>query len=56
MAKITITMNTDNSAFEEDFVGEFKRILSEVYPTDGDVLVDSNGNTVGRVKIERNEV
>lgn len=51
MSKVTITFDTDNAAFEEDYVGEFKWVLSKIYPSDGQPVVDSNGNTIGKVEI-----
>lgn len=51
MGKIVITIHTDNAAFEEDYVGEVQRVLAKVYPTDGCPVIDSNGNTVGEVRI-----
>ena len=52
--KITIEINMDNAAFEDE--GEVKRILNDmtrkmddiVRPGDGGNLRDINGNTVGK--------
>lgn len=52
MGKITITFDTDNAAFEEDYVGEVRWVLSKIYPTDGCPVIDSNGNTIGKVEVE----
>jgi len=55
---ITITINTDNAAFEGAEVEEVSRILSELgwkiednAYIDNCSLKDINGNTVGYVKI-----
>jgi hypothetical protein len=52
---LTITINTDNAAFEDDMRGELARILRKLAkdfeqgnnPT---TIRDINGNTVGTVK------
>ncbi len=58
--KITITIATDNAAFEDYPAGEVSRILAELARTvrdreirdlDAMKLRDSNGNTVGAVKV-----
>lgn len=65
--KITITIHTENAAFEDDQYGiaqegsmpETARILGDLsrrfaagsWPMDGPIL-DYNGNTVGRVTVE----
>jgi len=56
--KITININMDNAAFEDE--GEVKRILNTmvdrmddiVRPGDGGKLRDVNGNTVGNWTVE----
>lgn len=48
---VTITIDTDNAAFEDNFDEEFHWVLSKVYAIDGYSLMDSNGNTVGNVQI-----
>lgn len=54
---ITLTVNIDNAAFQEDLSGElrsvFDRMLRKVeslYLVGGS-LIDSNGNTVGRWEV-----
>lgn len=57
---ITITLHTDNSAFEEDPATEVARILEELarrYRFAGEIedtlyLRDINGNRVGVAKVE----
>lgn len=53
MAQITITINTNNQAFEEDELGEINRILNTIVPSieleDNFKLRDINGNVVGEV-------
>ena len=56
MARLTITINTDNAAFERDAFEEVSRILRELsdelkhrsIPTK---VRDINGNTVGTVRV-----
>ena len=63
-AEITIQFDEDNAAFEDS--QEQKRLLDEAFEYarrivdagiphygEGMALVDTNGNTVGRVEIER---
>ena len=52
MGKVIIEFDTDNAAFEEDYVGEVQYVLRKIYPSDGQPVVDSNGNTIGKVTIE----
>lgn len=64
MATVTITINTDNAAFEDDMFGEVARILetqvirdmrSGQYYYVGNVstgLIDVMGNVCGKVTIE----
>ena len=57
MAKVTIEIDIDNSAFEEDPKFELDRILKEIIGR-GDLnysLRDYNGNKVGFIKIEEDE-
>lgn len=54
---ITITINTDNAAFEDDRNAEVARILDEIKEMDMTVAKDTfirdiNGNSVGRVVVE----
>ena len=56
MATVTITINTDNAAFEDDPWGEVASILESIATTmrDYQYLVsekvrDSNGNTCGSI-------
>lgn len=58
---ITITINTDNAAFEDDYAREVERILLDVarrIKHEGREagasfsLRDINGNTVGKVVVE----
>lgn len=48
---VTITIETDSAAFDENAEMEVKRILETVYLRDGWKLRDINGNTVGKVEI-----
>jgi len=55
---ITIKVNCDNAAFEDDMRGELKRILDQVVAhvvtnqrTEAN-LYDTNGNKVGTVKVK----
>jgi len=50
MAQIQININTDNQAFEDNELGELKRILETVDLVDGWQLRDINGNVVGEVR------
>jgi hypothetical protein len=66
--KIRIEFDCDNAAFEFDFAGEVNAILRKAYrnimdqsrrpkalcthPEAADVLLDTNGNTVGTVVLE----
>ena len=60
MSKVTITINTDNAAFEDALDYEVIRCLSQVRAFDGEIqtvsgdgkIRDSNGNTVGKVEVE----
>lgn len=58
MEKITITIKTGNSAFEENVSGEVARILRgladklENYHQQPTKLMDINGNKVGTVEYE----
>ena len=54
MSKVTIVINTDNAAFEEDTSGELGRIFRELADefANGDLrdngrIYDINGNSVG---------
>ena len=54
---ITITINTDNAAFEDDRNAEVARILDEIKEMDMTVAKDTfirdiNGNSVGKVVVE----
>jgi len=49
LSRITITLDTDSAAFENE--GEFEYIMRKVRPIDGYKLMDTNGNTVGRVEV-----
>lgn len=58
--KLTITINTENSAFEDDEDMEVSRILiriAERIASGTDVhkalVMDSNGNSVGQIFVER---
>lgn len=63
MATFRITINTDNAAFEDDPAAEVARILhheadrieafrpSFEHATEGDGVLDINGNTVGTLEI-----
>jgi hypothetical protein len=53
---ITITIDTESAAFEDNPEAEVKRILETVYLRDGWKLRDINGNTVGQVTIEEPEM
>jgi hypothetical protein len=58
---ITITINTDNAAFENYAAGEVSHILAQLArdvrdkdlkrDVDGLKLRDGNGNTVGKVEV-----
>lgn len=56
--KITIVFDTDNAAFEDDFAREIRAILIQAKHRifeqlkGSDKLLDTNGNTVGRVSID----
>lgn len=66
--KITIELETDNAAFEDDFRFELKQILNQAFskilsqkkrkpckctaPESIDKLLDTNGNTVGSVRAQ----
>lgn len=52
MTNLTIRIETDNAAFDDDGLAEIQRILSEVVTRLGTgkksgMLRDTNGNTVG---------
>ena len=60
--KLTVTIDMGNDAFAEDPCAELKRIFgvvnNKVAEVDGrskidNILVDVNGNSVGRVKLSR---
>jgi hypothetical protein len=55
MPKVVITINTDNAAFDDDFSQEMEYVLSQapkvITQSDGGKLRDSNGNTVGEIKV-----
>jgi hypothetical protein len=58
----TIKFETDNAAFEDDSCAEVARILRAlasrieqqgmITDCDGFAVIDSNGNTIGRVKVK----
>lgn len=62
--KVTIEFNVDNDAFKDDFAGEVQRILKKAnrelgecdqenaFDADGIRLQDSNGNTVGVLRVQ----
>ena len=66
--KVTLEINCDGAAFDEDPIGEIRRILSKApmkvlnqlrrpeslcdAPEASDKLLDINGNTVGFVRVE----
>lgn len=56
MTKITIEIETENAAFEDN-PGEFDRILRTIMDSDciedldGKPLFDGNGNSVGKVNV-----
>jgi hypothetical protein len=56
--KIIISFSDENSAFEDNGIEEYRRIMQQVMTrvynceTGEYRLQDSNGNTVGKVKIE----
>ena len=64
MATVTITINTDNAAFEDDMLGEVARILETqvvrdmrsgtyyVVGCENARVFDLNGNTCGTVSIQ----
>lgn len=52
VTKITIEIDTSNASFEDDFENEVLAVLSQVKVIDGWRLGDTNGNTVGEVKVE----
>jgi hypothetical protein len=59
MGKVTITINTDNAAFEENYNAELGWIVKELgekirrhSDVRGLKLKDSNGNTVGKVEVQ----
>lgn len=66
MARLVITINMDNSAFEPDAIPEVLSILNDVMDSVDDgilingvtetVLADSNGNIVGSLMIEGSDV
>lgn len=59
MPTVTITFNTDNAAFEDDYFGEVAHIMfvaSRMLEDNGAEpferkLLDTNGNTIGTVKV-----
>lgn len=57
MGRITITIETSNAAFDEDFHGEVCRILNTVSSrvrnegVHGMILLDTNGNSVGNLEV-----
>lgn len=53
VTKVTIEIETTNDAFEHPyFAQELNYVLIRVQAIDGKKLLDSNGNTVGTVKVE----
>ena len=61
MATVTITIHTDNAAFEDDPWGEVAYILESIAENMTDEqgltrspLIDRNGNTCGSVSIKEN--
>jgi hypothetical protein len=58
--KVTITINTDNDAFDSNFGGETASILREAakiisersFSANGYKLQDSNGNNAGTITIK----
>jgi hypothetical protein len=58
--QLTITIECDNAAFDDDFDGEIARILATLVSRltwgglqrEGERIKDSNGNTVGRYEFE----
>jgi dUTPase len=56
--KITISFSDENSAFEDNGIEEYKRIMQQVMmrvcncETGEYRLQDSNGNTIGEFRIE----
>lgn len=62
MATVTITINTDNDAFQENAEYETARILRECangiekgYIDSNSAIRDRNGNTVGQLSLEEDE-
>lgn len=59
MSKITITIYTENSAFEDDPWGQIADILQSIaddakrYNEFKDFIRDSNGNKCGTIKLEQ---
>lgn len=54
MGKVVITIETDNAAFEDAFEYEVAKVLAQVpqkLDEDGAKLRDTNGNTVGEVRV-----
>lgn len=55
--KIVVTFQTDNAAFEDGGLNEYGYVMTQVYEKiyNSEIgkhsLLDSNGNTVGNVKI-----
>lgn len=55
MTKLTITINTENAAFDDNPQQEVRRILRKMSANWGsiiDTIYDSNGNKVGNVTSE----
>lgn len=55
MTRITITFSTENAAFEDNGEQEIQRVMRRA--TDaifhgGGKLMDTNGNTIGKVEVE----
>ena len=52
VTKVTVTIETTNAAFEEDFLLEYNNVFNQARLEDGQKLYDSNGNAVGTVELE----
>ena len=54
MATITITINTDNDAFNENFITEMTYVVNQIpekVVQERTKLQDSYGNTVGSIEV-----